>query len=149
MPTIKNLVISGGGIHGISFLGAIKYLDENNILNDIEQYVGTSAGSMISLLLLIGYKYQELYDFCLSFDMEKIVDNPNLDNFLNNHGFESSNKLIYVIKRLLENKNISDTITFKELYELKNYGPYANEDGELNICFISNNDIFKSLTNFD
>ena len=28
-----------------------------------------------------------------------------------------------------------------ELYELKNYGPYANEDGELNICFISNNDI--------
>jgi hypothetical protein len=28
-----------------------------------------------------------------------------------------------------------------ELYESKNYGPYANEDGDLNICFISNNDI--------
>ena len=28
-----------------------------------------------------------------------------------------------------------------ELYELKNYGPYANEDGDLNVCFISNNDI--------
>jgi hypothetical protein len=28
-----------------------------------------------------------------------------------------------------------------ELYESKNYGQYANEDGDLNICFISNNDI--------
>ncbi|MDC0189401.1 S46 family peptidase [Flavobacteriales bacterium] len=28
-----------------------------------------------------------------------------------------------------------------ELYSSKDYGPYANEDGELNVCFISNNDI--------
>ena len=29
----------------------------------------------------------------------------------------------------------------KELYEKKDYGMYANEDGTLNVCFISNNDI--------
>lgn len=28
-----------------------------------------------------------------------------------------------------------------ELYNAQDYGPYANENGELNICFISNNDI--------
>ena len=28
-----------------------------------------------------------------------------------------------------------------KLYKDQNFGPYANEDGELNICFISNNDI--------
>ncbi|MCB2208606.1 MAG: S46 family peptidase [Bacteroidetes bacterium] len=29
----------------------------------------------------------------------------------------------------------------KELYELKDYGPYANEDGTLVVCFLTNNDI--------
>jgi hypothetical protein len=29
----------------------------------------------------------------------------------------------------------------KELYELKDYGPYANEDGRLVVCFLTNNDI--------
>ena len=28
-----------------------------------------------------------------------------------------------------------------ELYDAKNYGPYANDEGKLNVCFISNNDI--------
>ena len=29
----------------------------------------------------------------------------------------------------------------KELYELKDYGPYANEEGRLVVCFLTNNDI--------
>lgn len=29
----------------------------------------------------------------------------------------------------------------KELYELKDYGPYANDDGRLVVCFLTNNDI--------
>lgn len=29
----------------------------------------------------------------------------------------------------------------KELYELKDYGPYANADGRLVVCFLTNNDI--------
>ena len=29
----------------------------------------------------------------------------------------------------------------KELYKLKDYGPYANEDGRLVVCFLTNNDI--------
>ena len=29
----------------------------------------------------------------------------------------------------------------KELYELKDYGPYANDDGRMVVCFLTNNDI--------
>ena len=118
MHNIKNLVLSGGGLQGISFLGVLKYLSENKLLNDIDNYIGTSVGSLISFLLLIGYTYQELYDFCISFNMEKLVKDPNLDNFLEFYGFETSNKLTYVIKRLMDNKNISKDITFLEFFNL-------------------------------
>jgi len=116
MAKIKNLVISGGGVSGIGFLGIIKYLDEQKLIGNIETYVGTSIGSIICLLLLIDYKYNEIYDFCISFNLEKLIDCMDIDNFLENYGFESSNKIMYVIKRLLENKNISENITFNELY---------------------------------
>lgn len=118
MHKIKNLVLSGGGLQGISFLGVLKYLSENNLLNEIENYVGTSVGSLICFLLLIGYTYEELFNFCISFNMEKLVKDPNLDNFLEFYGFESSNKLTYVIKRLMDNKNLSKDITFLEFFNL-------------------------------
>ena len=33
---LKNLVISGGGINGIGFIGIIRFLSENNLLKDIK-----------------------------------------------------------------------------------------------------------------
>lgn len=118
MHKIKNLVLSGGGLQGISFLGVLKYLSEHKLLNEIDNYIGTSVGSLISFLLLIGYSYEELYDFCISFNMEKLVKDPNLDNFLEFYGFETSNKLTYVIKRLMDNKNVPKDITFLEFYNI-------------------------------
>jgi len=120
MPKVKNLVISGGGISGIGILGILKYCFDLNILNDIGTYVGTSVGSIIALLLIIDYKYNDIYDLLMSFDLEKLTDNIDIDNFIINYGLEDSNKLIYVIKRLLEYKNISENITFNELYESNN-----------------------------
>ena len=121
MPILKNLVISGGGAHGIiSFLGVIEYLNEKKLLDNVEHYVGTSAGSIISVLLLIGYKPKDIYNFCLYFNIEKLINDSNLDNFLENFGFQSSIKLSYVLKRLLENKKIKDSITFKELFNITN-----------------------------
>ena len=118
MPKVKNLVISGGGISGIGILGILKYCDEHNILNNVESYVGTSVGSIICLLLVVNYQYYEMYDFLKSFNLEKLINNIDIDKFIINYGFENSNKIIYVIKRLLENKNISEDITFNELYEI-------------------------------
>ena len=40
-----------------------------------------------------------------------------------------------------ENEEFFIPERLKELYELKDYGPYANEDGRLVVCFLTNNDI--------
>lgn len=116
---LKNLVISGGGINGIGFIGIIRFLSENNLLKDINHYIGTSAGSIIGYLLSIGYNHMEIFEFCKYFNFSKIV-NINLDDFLEKYGFADSSKLYYILKRLTESKNLNHNITFKEHYELTN-----------------------------
>ncbi len=116
---LKNLVISGGGINGIGFIGIIRFLSENNLLKDISHYVGTSAGSIIGYLLSIGYNHMEIFEFCKYFNFSKIV-NVNLDNFLEKYGFADSSKLYYILKRLTEAKNLSPNITFKQHNEITN-----------------------------
>lgn len=115
MP-LKNLVISGGGINGLGFIGIIKYLSENNLLKNIEHYIGTSAGAILGYLLSIGYNHMEIFEFCKFFNFSKIV-NVNLDNFLDKYGFADSSKLYYIFKRLTEAKNFNHNITFKEHYD--------------------------------
>lgn len=120
MKILKNLVISGAGINGIGFLGIIKYLNEFQLLDNICHYIGTSAGSIISFLLSIGYSYQELYEFSLHFNFNKVVNDINLNNFLDNFGFENIGKLYYILKRLCEEKGLNENITFKEHFDKTN-----------------------------
>jgi NTE family protein len=51
----KNLVLEGGGIRGMAYSGAIKVLDEKGVLPQIEKVAGTSAGSIVALLISLGY----------------------------------------------------------------------------------------------
>ena len=49
------LVLSGGSVMAISIIGALQYLKDNNLISHIKHYIGTSAGAIISYLLIIGY----------------------------------------------------------------------------------------------
>jgi NTE family protein len=50
------LVLSGGSVKGFATLGALEYLEEINILKKIRNFYGTSIGSVISYLIIIGVK---------------------------------------------------------------------------------------------
>ena len=51
----NTIIISGGGIKGFGALGIIQFLYDQKQLKNIEEFVGTSIGSIISYLLCIGY----------------------------------------------------------------------------------------------
>ena len=53
---IKNIVFSGGASKGVAQLGALHYLYEKSILNNVVRVSGTSVGAMNALLYCIGYK---------------------------------------------------------------------------------------------
>lgn len=57
---IDTVVLSGGAVNGIVILGALQYCYDEAILDNIKTYVGTSVGSIISYLLIIGYKPIEI-----------------------------------------------------------------------------------------
>lgn len=117
---IDTLCFSGGGIKGISFLGAIKYLEDVDYLDmkNINNYVGTSVGSIISFLYVIGYTSDDLVDFSTKFDFKKFEIEVNCNNFLSNLGIDSGIKIMTAIKTFLTEKLNMDDISFSELYNL-------------------------------
>ena len=59
-----NIAFSGGGTHTLAFIGCIKFLREVNKLDDIKNLIGASAGSLIALLVILNWSYEEMYS-CL------------------------------------------------------------------------------------
>lgn len=59
MRKIENLVFKGGGVLGIAYSGGVEALDEAGILKDIKSVAGTSAGSIMSAILSLGYVLQK------------------------------------------------------------------------------------------
>ena len=56
----NKIILSGGALKGLLTLGSLQYVYDNNNLNDVTQYIGTSVGSIICFLLSIGYTPVEL-----------------------------------------------------------------------------------------
>lgn len=64
------LVLSGGSINGIIILGALQYLKDKNLINNIKYYIGTSIGAVIVYLLIIGYTPVEIIVYlCTNYHM--------------------------------------------------------------------------------
>lgn len=112
------LILSGGGIKGLAMLGALKCLIDNDIIVKPDIICGTSVGSIIGLYLAIGYTPQDIYNLLLELDFAHLLK-PDFDNILNEicFGFNSTDNIIYIVKTLIEKKNISNKITFKELFD--------------------------------
>jgi NTE family protein len=52
---------SGGGIRGIAFGGALQFLEEYDLLSQVKNFAGSSAGAVVASGLAIGYKSQGKY----------------------------------------------------------------------------------------
>lgn len=143
MDDKKNiLVISGGGTKGFSALGLLHKLTENELLNNIDTYLGTSVGGMICLLLLIGYKPNEIHSILCNIDFSSIIDFTTINDKLLDRvefGLYSQDNIVFIILKFLQAKNISPNITFKELHEKFNKtliltGTCLND---LSLCYFS------------
>lgn len=116
---IKNLVFSGGGVKGYSFIGCLKALEELNIIENIKAISSTSIGSLFSILYIIGYNSSELEQIFENIDFNTL-QNFEFLNFKNNFGFDNGEKIIKFISILIKEKNYDPNITFLELFEKTN-----------------------------
>jgi NTE family protein len=74
---IKNLVFKGGGVLGIAYAGALKVLEENGILQNIERVAGTSAGSIVATLVALKYNADEIYGIVNKLNFKSFEDGWN------------------------------------------------------------------------
>ena len=51
----RNLVFEGGGVKGIAYIGAMKVLKDEGILQNITRVGGTSAGAINAALFALGF----------------------------------------------------------------------------------------------
>ena len=111
---IENLVFSGGGLLGISYIGILKYLETKNF--HIKTLVGTSIGSIFAFLLNIGYNYDEIYDEIIKLNLND-MKNISILYFIKYYGLDNGKKVTEWLKKLLNKKQINENITLKELYD--------------------------------
>jgi len=121
------LVISGGGIKGLSGLGALECLIENEIVIFPEILAGSSVGSIICFLINIGYSPKDMYDLLEQIDFTELIKYVEPENLFLDHknlfldpcfGISSAEPFLEVIYNFMKKKKISKNITFKELFEI-------------------------------
>ncbi|MDD2203241.1 MAG: patatin-like phospholipase family protein [Bacilli bacterium] len=156
-PSIKNLIFEGGGVLGVSYLGAVDYLDEIGILPQIEKVAGSSAGAITACLLSFNTSFNELKIIASSLDykkipqkektelrdinddikkeFEKLFDDINcVHRLINNYGWYSTKYFYNWIKEVIAN----------QFDKKKKQPPYTFEDFENEELHL-NNKIFKDL----
>lgn len=111
----NNLALNAGSTKGISQVGALCYLEDNNLL-DIKQYAGTSVGSMIATFHCAGCTGRDIWNFLKEIDLKKLFT-PNIVKFVKKYGMDDGNLIEKIIDNTLELTFGKSNITFKELYQ--------------------------------
>lgn len=117
--TYDTLVCSGGGIKGFSLMGSLEYLHENDYLQNMTTFAGTSSGGIVSALIVIGYQPKEIFDVMSKIDLFK-MKNQNFHNVITQYGIDNGHKLEILLQKLLSFKQVDPNITLKELFDKTN-----------------------------
>jgi predicted acylesterase/phospholipase RssA len=121
------LVFKGAGIKGISYIGVIRYYEEIGH-NQIKVYSGSSSGSFISLMAILGYTSSEMLSEFVQTTCAELLGNINSSSIPNLtrtiwtgwrlFGMTDGKAFEEKIKMYIEKKTKNPLITFLELYQL-------------------------------
>jgi NTE family protein len=113
----RRLLLSGGGIRVISYVGVLQVLEEKGLLKGIREFCGVSAGSLLALMLALGYKLPILERFCFEYDFSNIrsFEPENVLEFLETYGVDDGSNLEKLLQKILHHKGFKPNVTFEEL----------------------------------
>jgi len=112
----KTLVLSGNSTNAVVSLGALQYIYELNYLKDIQTYVAVSSGTIISVLLSIGYTPIEIISYiCFEQSYKNIPPFNMLNTLLTGQSSISFSPIRECISQMIKNQ-ISCIPTLEELF---------------------------------
>lgn len=124
MICIENLVCEGGGVKALAFIGAVKRLEEANLLQQVNHFAGSSAGAITATLLACGYTSSELESILTDTDFQDKIDGNLVDNvwtaglyrLWKSYGLFPTNGLTAWIETLVAKKIGKSNATLKDLF---------------------------------
>lgn len=112
----KELIISGGSTNFMALLGALDCIYEKGLHTHFKRFIGTSVGSILALLLAVGYNPKTIQQFTLLSDFTQFneITCDNVLSFFDDLGIISGDKIMIVVRSFLKVKNVPLDITLKQ-----------------------------------
>jgi NTE family protein len=98
---IENLAIKGGGVKGVAYIGALEELEKYKIVSSLKRVAGTSAGSLMSLMIACGYTVPQMKELMLQMDFNKFKSGFNPFRIFTQYGLHSGNYLLQYAQKVL------------------------------------------------
>ena len=117
---MEELILSGSGTNFMAILGALDVILKKHPFHEIKRLIGTSMGSIICFLLMIGYSPEAIYKVAKGHSFEALhnIGASDLLSFFDNLGLMTGHRILRVVQIFMKYKNISENITFQQLHEL-------------------------------
>lgn len=121
----RRIALSGGGMMGIAHVGVLEVLQQKGLLNAVKEYLGTSAGALISFCIAIGYTLSELRSLCsvLDFSQTQSIELDTILQFPDILGIDDGKNVERFLGVLMRAKGYRETLTFEEFYLKKPDAP--------------------------
>lgn len=116
---IKNLALKGGGVKGIAYVGALRELENANMLNGNERIAGTSAGSLVAGMVCAGYNVDAIEQLMYSIDFKKCESGFNPFRIFSRYGMYSGDYILNFIHDFLNKspKKLQPNATFYQMQQ--------------------------------
>jgi predicted acylesterase/phospholipase RssA len=122
MKIIKNIVIPGGAIFGLSYYGALKHLCQNNVfdIQNIKTIHATSVGCIIGTFMALKYDWVELDNYIINRPWQNVFKFSlySIMNCYNENGLFDVEVIREIFLPLFSAKDISIDITMKDFYDI-------------------------------
>ena len=122
---IDTLILSGGSTKGVSFLGSINYLIENDYIDkkfkNIRKIICVSASFLfVLILILLEYDFNLIEQKIYMFNFEYMLDinDLSLKNLVNDYGFINYNRTHIFIKEIIKERYGVEQISLLKLYKM-------------------------------
>jgi len=141
--TIKNIVINGGGPIIFKAYGALKQANMSGVWSheNVDAYYGTSAGSILALMLAFEYSWEDLDDFIVKRPWQHVwkFNLLNVYEYYTNKGIFGKDMFNDFLGPLFKGKDVETSITLKEFKDVfkKNLYIYAVDLGTFELVEFS------------
>jgi predicted acylesterase/phospholipase RssA len=118
LMSFKSVVIAGGALKVISAIGCLQYLYEKKCYDKIINYVGTSAGALISFFAVLGYTPTAMIEFIKTHLYTDDISQFNIEeafNMFESYGLSSGESINKFTREILRSKMGVEDISFIDL----------------------------------